>query len=216
MGQRNCTYIIVQFGVSSKKDNITKRILPIYNQWNFIEVQAPKMVRGLKAVLGQNWDKSLEYTPRIPLDKIYYTGAGLNVCKDRETKKKVSLWVGGYDETQLYLDGDYTGAFQEDNNNGWNIAKFIVDPYKKTITAEIYCVTGSEDKDRANSKTLESYFLGGDKKPSKKDIEYLKQFNWNPKLRTEAKKLIADLVKEGEEKRAKLIQDHDNEQAYKQ
>ena len=46
MGQRACTYVIVQ----NKYSNYST-VLPIYNGWNTVHGQIPKLIRGIKAVL---------------------------------------------------------------------------------------------------------------------------------------------------------------------
>lgn len=203
MGQRNATYIIIQHGTG--KDSY-KRIVPIYNQWNFIRIQAPKMVRGIKAVLKINWDNAIRYKQDIPLEIIYQSAAGLNLFKKEKTQTKVSQWVGGRIETDMFINGEYGGAFEEDNNNGWNIVKFIINTKTNKITPEIFCVIGSEDEEHSpdiNNKTIEGYFCSKHDKITKSELKYLSQFKWNKSLKTEAENLLLELVEEGRAEREK-------------
>jgi hypothetical protein len=170
MGQRNATYVIVQNGEY-------KNILPIYNQWNFIKLQSSKMVRGIKAVLDIDW----KYCRMDVIPLLYFTEAG----------KNQSEWVGGNIETELYKDGSYTGAFQEDNNNGWNIVKFTMGKDDK-LSVSIFCKVGSEDEDEAKNDSLKNYFFEW---KDEADINYLsKVCKWEPKLETEASNLIDKLI----------------------
>jgi hypothetical protein len=186
MGQRNATYVIIQYGKEKKS---FKTILPIYNQWNYPEVQAAKMVRGIKAVLAFSNPVEVRFS-NAPLDMIYFTNAG--TFTDVIKGKNKTQWVGGSIETDLYKDGTYTGAFQEDNNNGWNIVKFIIDFDNDRIQTEIYCVVGKEDKSKINSLSLTGYF--NTKETKRSDISYLKEFNWNKSLVKESKELIKKLI----------------------
>ena len=181
MGQRNATYIIIE-----NKGSEHKTITPIYNQWNFVQIQLPKMARGIKSILEKNWDGSLRWDAQaIPI--LYYTNAGLNSYE--EDGKELTQFVGGQLETQYYKDGTYSKAFQEDNNNGWNIVKFIINDMD--ISVEIYCVVGSEDKGESSSESIEKYFVGN---KGDEDLEYLKKFKWNESLEEEAKELILKLI----------------------
>lgn len=178
MGQRQATYIITE-----QDDN--KSILPIYNQWNYIKIQSKKILRGIKAVLKFDWT----WEPLNIAAMVYYTAAGTNTYKDKG--KSHTQWVGGRIETELYdKKADcYTGAFQEDNNNGWNIIKFKRGKDDK-IRVEMFCVVGSEDEDRAKNTSLKEYFYENEKR----DITKLEKLvTWNPALEQEAKDLLRAL-----------------------
>lgn len=189
MGQRNATYIIVErinYEFSSKKRKKvikSSKITPIYNQWNYIKMQPSKMVRGIKSILKMGYE-FIDFG-YVPIDLIYYINSGLSEFVD--DNKKSCQWVGGNLEEEYYKNGTYSSAYQEDNNNGWNIVKIIIDNTKRELRVEIFCIPGSEDLEKANNKTLEGYFY---EYINKKDIEYLSQFKWNPKLEKEAKQLI--------------------------
>jgi len=174
MGQRNATYVIVE-------NNGRKSITPIYNQWNYVSIQAPKIKRGIEGVLGSNW-QHCDASKAIPL--VYYAFAG--------NAKQGSEFVGGRIEIDCYGHSKkhyYTGAFQEDNNNGWNILKFIVDEHKTTV--QLYCVVGSEDEERANSESIDGYFYEGDKEV----IDWVKgRCTWNPLLESEATAMLSELA----------------------
>lgn len=187
MGQRNATYLLT---ATKTKGIVTNHsILPIYNQWNFIKIQAPKMVRGIKAVLKH----SFQYVgfSFVPFDMIYYAAAGTFTYKSEG--KKIANWVGGRIETNLYTNGEYRNAFDEDNNNGWNIVKFIIDTETEKVDIEIFCVVGSEDEDDTNSESLTNYF-NNKHKVSKKDLKYLAQFKWNLELENEARHELLKLI----------------------
>ena len=188
MGQRNVTYVITERKGYNSSD---VKVLPIYNQWNYIRTQLPKMVRGIKAVMSMQKYVRFSYAT---LDLIYFTAAGVNKYKDtdKEVMAFAKQWVGGRIITDEYEERLYTAAYQEDNNNGWNIVKIIIDDKEDKIDVEIFCVVGRADKGKANNETLEGYF--SEKGCTKADIKYLSQFKWNNKLELEAKRLIKKLI----------------------
>lgn len=177
MGQRNATYVIVKCGNHES-------ILPIYNQWNYIKIQAAKMVRGIKKVKEFNWE--FGYPSIIPY--LYFSAAGENRFSEKGIEK--AQWVGGNIETELYREGDYAGAFQEDNNNGWNIIQFTV-KNNGEVSTDIFCKVGSEDEERASSKSLSKYFF---ETMNKADLKYLRDnCKWNPYLEATAERLLSNL-----------------------
>lgn len=184
MGQRNATYVIVE---DTNKYDPAKKIMAIYNQWNFVKLQSSKMVRGIKAVTKFNW----RYNPIEVALQLYFTFAGDNSYISETSGLPHSEWVGGYDETDEYCaNGLNNQGFCEDNNNGWNIVKFIIDEEGKVKT-EIYCRVGSEDKKKAQSKDVDSYFY---EYKNIEDLIYLKEnTTWNKKLATEANRMLKEL-----------------------
>lgn len=180
MGQRQATYVIVESGR-------TKLIMPIYNQWNYIKIQSSKLVRGIKAVSKFNWG----YNSPESILPIYFANAGDNTYKDESGKFK-SEWVGGRDETNEYSHkaNCYTSAYQEDNNNGWNIIKFTFDS-AGNVKTQLFCIVGSEDERKTTNVSIEQYFY------EYKDIEDVKYLidncTWNPMLEREAENLLSDL-----------------------
>ncbi len=177
MGQRQMTYVIVQ-------EEKNKTIFPIYNQWNFVGIQIPKLIRGIEAVKKTNF----KYTTHM-LPYIYFIHAGL--VPSGEIGR--NIWVGGNDENYYYKDGTYSDAYQEDNNNGWNIVKFNIYENGDVDKIELYCIPGSEDKNKIKKSSIKSYFYESDKK----DVQYLeKNCKWNPRLKAEARTLILKLINE--------------------
>ena len=186
MGQRNATYVIVQ-----NKYSIYSTVLPIYNGWNTVHGQIPKLIRGIKAVLEIS-NVKFQY---VPLDLIYFTAAGICDEQDEVDGKVVNIksWVGGNIETDNFKNRLYTGAYQEDNNDGWNIVKFIIDSKGNKIDVELYCIVGSGcGDDGITSESAETYF--NTEKCDKEEVKYLSQFKWNKKLELEAKRLIKKLI----------------------
>jgi hypothetical protein len=179
MGQRNATYIITEDA------RMGKEILPIYNQWNYIKIQLPKILRGILAVLKINW----EWVRLQNAAYVYFAAAGTNKYKEDNVTKV--QWVGGNIELDEYNKAAkcYTGGFQEDNNNGWNILKFKLDKHDKLII-ELYCVVGSEDEEKAKSDTIDTYFYECTKYQRNKLKKLVK---WNPKLKDEAGDMLRAL-----------------------
>ncbi len=163
MGQRNASYIMVE-----NKATKEKKITQIYNQWNFIAVQPLKMVRGIEGVLEDLMDEDLGY--------VYFKTAG---------ESPDVGWVGGRIEP-LHK------PFNEDNNNGWNLVKFVVDGEKCDV--EFFCIAGSEDGNFDVDYTFDEYWEL-DSEKNMEAIETLRNLGtWNPQLRCEIPQFINSLI----------------------
>lgn len=192
MGQRNMTYVITDGDYNGVQVNT------IYNQWNFVKLQAWKLKR------------TIEYFKKVKssgdsLFKTFFAVHGLS---------PESGWVGGNVSNKEYKEYDMQ-PFEEDNNNGWVIVKLTqggkFGEYDYHI--ELCCIWGSED-DRAEKTTYKPvetkrYFSierGNMKgKPEQlaeydKAVEYIAaNTTYNPNLKKEAVKLIKQqLIKETE------------------
>lgn len=183
MGQRNMTYVITEGGYSGKTINA------IYNQWNFVKLQAFKLERVIKLF------KSLQRTENI--FQTFFASHGLS---------PTAGWVGGYVCNDEYKEYNMQ-PFEEDNNNGWVIIK-IVEKEKPALEREfkieLCCIWGSEDD--VNDKTTyepvptAQYFAIEEKnlqgkpeqlKEYQETVKYIvKNTKYNPKLKTEAVAMI--------------------------
>lgn len=184
MGQRNMTYVITEDKYGEQQ------IGTIYNQWNHIELQLPKLVRGIKAF-------SRVKHSCYKLFETFYAAHGLS---------PESGWVGGFVDDDCFTNGNYDSAFQEDNNNGWNIILIRQDK-DDNFSFEICHLLGSEDADdyreALDAVPTDDYFLLGvrdywnaaTKKEYTKALEFLRaSAAFNPKLKPLAASLIQKMI----------------------
>jgi len=190
MGQRNMTYVITEGSYEGTTINT------IYNQWNFVKLQAWKLKRVI------DYFKTFERGG----DNLFETFFAVHGLSPE------SGWVGGYVADKKYSDPDYNlHPFGEDNNNGWVIIKLIQSGKFGDIKykIELCCIWGSED-DKATKtsyKPVETKRYFSIEKATMKDkpeqaaeynkaIQYIvENTTYNPKLKEEAVKLIEKQLK---------------------
>jgi hypothetical protein len=203
MGQRNMTYVIseVKYGKVA--------INTIYNQRNYIEIQLPKLVRGIKAV------QSIQYSTELFMT--FFAGHGLSPD---------SGWVGGHIEDEFFEDGrTYDAPFQEDNNNGWNIVK-IKQLADYSVKIEVCHLLGREDADEEKGEhslqpiPTRDYFsrdIRGEEEEreeyrwsDERRAEYLSLIDFleantkfNPKLKIEAENLLYKKIQDAKNRKVR-------------
>lgn len=183
MGQRNMTYVITEGSYSGTTINT------IYNQWNFVKLQAWKLQRVVK--FFKDFKRGGE-----ALFQTFFAAHGLS---------PESGWVGGHVADREYKEYNMK-PFEEDNNNGWVIVKITqtgkFGEYDHHI--ELCCIWGSED-DRAENTTYKPIetkrYFSIERKNLKDKPEQLAEYDkavqyiventtYNPNLKKEAIKMI--------------------------
>lgn len=180
MGQRNMTYVITEGSYEGTTINT------IYNQWNFVKLQAYKLERVITFLKGLKTASNLFQT--------VFAAHGLS---------PESGWVGGYVADKEYKEYNME-PFGEDNNNGWVIIKVKqtgeYGEYKYEI--ELCCIHGNEDVSNFTCKPVPTAkYFSIEEKGLKDKPEQLEEYRktvdfvtlnttYNPNLKKEAVSLI--------------------------
>lgn len=166
MGQRNMVYLLIENATTKDKEDKFDAI-PLYFQWNFIKVQIPKLIRGIKFL---NSIKSIyPWVLNEYLDAFRYS---------------MQLADGGFipcnNELSEY-DENYT-LFNEDNNNGWNIVYIRIirnpDTNEYEFEYQFIFIAGTSDEDGIelipNERAIRKIKIGNYERYCLHTLDYMK------------------------------------------